>query len=150
MIFKNFSKLFSTLFWNHSVTICCISVQQKACTQFRLPITFQCMFITTKFHSQKWKFPMPTCLAFAEYFSGREVVADKIRTKTSNNWTVTKLLVQINFSATSVTKERLHILARGKGLNWLLPLFCNKLSACMYVQLSWYTVTTSVRATRFV
>ena len=60
-----------------------------AYTHLRFLVTFHCMFMTTKFHSQKLKFPMSKYLPFAKYFSGREVVADKTSSKASNNRAVT-------------------------------------------------------------
>lgn len=56
-----------------------------AYTHFRFPITYHYMFMTIKFHSQELKFPMSKCLPFVKHFSAKEVVADKISSKTSNN-----------------------------------------------------------------
>lgn len=50
-----------------------------AYTHFRFSVTSHCMFMTTKFCSQKPKFPMSKCLPFMKYFGGREVVADMFK-----------------------------------------------------------------------
>lgn len=83
MIYNFFFKSYLfTQCWNQSVATCSIFVQQNwQHAHVGVLITFHCMFMTMNFHSQKLKFPMSKCLPLAQYFSGGEVVSDKISSK---------------------------------------------------------------------